>query len=173
MANFNQAYRNFVEFQSGLENECVRIIQIHSDDLLDMIRSQLYSGLNGNDKPIRPTYETDPYFRTPEAGRWRNNSKGYARWKYFQTPPRGSAYLHPPRDFSTPNLIINGLFYDSISAVKIKDGVNILSQGINFGNDIEKKYGSTIFGIGNRSKEYFMSYIFKPLLKRYFSQYGM
>jgi hypothetical protein len=164
---YKEAYDNYKRFQSGLTAEIAGIIQKHKQELIDLVKSQLYSGLNGRDKELRPTYETDPYFKTPESGHWRNNGKGWAKWKYMETPPRQSSYGHQARNFSTPNLIIKGNFYDSIRAKNIIDGVHILSEGVAFGGDIELKYGSIIFGIGAISREYFISHIFSPNLKRY------
>jgi hypothetical protein len=171
MAIFKDAYSNFKRFYDGFEPECAGIIQKQKPALVDMVKAQLYSGLNGRDKQLRPTYETDPYFKTPESGHWRNNGKGWAKWKYAQTPPRQSSYGHPPRSFSTPNLIIKGNFYDSITAVNTDKGVNILSQGVSFGSDIERKYGSIIFGIGSISKRFFINHIFRPNLKQYINKF--
>jgi hypothetical protein len=171
MAEFKEAYKNFKEFHDGFEPECVGIIQKHKPELIDLVKNQLFSGMNGRDKQLRPTYENDPYFKTAESGHWKNNGKGWARWKYLETPPRQSGYGHPARNFSTPNLIIKGNFYDSIQAKNTDKGVNILSEGVSFGADIEKKYGSIIFGIGPISKEHFINHIFSPNFKRYIDNF--
>lgn len=168
--SFKEAYKNFKKFQSELEPEVAKIIQSHKPELVELAKDQLYSGLNGRDKVLRPSYLADPWFRTPEAGRWRGRADAYAKWKYLETPPKGSSVGHPPRAYETPNLTIINVFYDSITASNIDGGVRIGSNTA-LGTDIESKYGSIIFGIGNTSKRYFINYLFTPYWKRFLDKY--
>lgn len=168
--SFIEAYNNFKKFQSEFENEAEGIIQKHKTDLVELVKDQLYSGLNGRDKPLRPTYSTDPFFNTPEAGHWKGRAKAYAKWKMLETPPESSSIGHPPRDYNTPNLTIKNVFYDSIAATNIKEGVSIGSN-TSLGKDIESKYGSIVFGIGDYSKEYFINHIFRPYWKDFINKY--
>lgn len=168
--SFKEAYTNFQKFKKELDEIPERIIQAHKPELVELVKDQLYSGLNGNDKALTPSYLNDPFFNTPEAGQWRGRASAYAKWKYLQTPPRGSSAGHPPRKFETPNLTIIYVFYDSITAVNIEKGVRIGSN-TPLGSDIEQKYGSVIFKIGNISKAYFINHIFKPYWKYFLDKY--
>ena len=95
-------------------------------------------------------------------------------WKKKIKPPKPSFLLDlPARDEKTPNLIIKGDFYDSITAIPISDGVRISTQGTPFGDDVERKYGSAILKIGTVSRKHFIEYFLEPALKSYFSKFGL
>ena len=115
-------------------------------------------GINGNDKPLRPTYLNDPYFNTKEAGYWYKNAKGYAAFKQRVAPLMYSSLINAPvSSKGTPNLIITGEFHDSITAVPAIDkGLRIESVGISFSGDIEKKYGQAIYKVGSYARKAFM-----------------
>lgn len=87
-------------------------------------------------------------------------------------PPTPSFQGYPPRDVYTPNLIITGEFYSSIRVNVSPEGLKIGSD-TTMGKDIERKYGSIIFGLGPRSRNYFIEYILNPALKEYFSKFGV
>lgn len=172
MATVKEAAGTFGLFADGFKKLIKDSISENKDLVEELIREQLYSGVNGDDKPLRPTYLSDPYFRSKEAGHWQNNALGYMRWKKALTPPNPSFLLGlPARDERTPNLIIRGDFYDSITAVPIAEGVEISTQGTSFGNDVERKYGSIILSLGPVSKKYFMDFLLNPALKNYFSKF--
>lgn len=173
MSTIKEADKLFSNFADGFENIIESTIKDNKLEIVDFIQEQLYSGINGNDKPLRPDYLTDPYLKTKESGRWRNNGKGYAMWKKRITKPLPSYLNIPPRDVFTPNLIISGEFYNSITATPIGEGVKIATRGVSFGSDIEKKYGSEIFGLGMNAKKYFIKYTLNPELKKHFSKFGL
>jgi len=171
MATFKEAYNNYKKFREGLKPEITKIIQSNSSILTEYVREQLFAGVNGHGKNLRPTYLNDPFFKSEDAGHWKNNAKGYMNWKYSIQPPRQSYLGYGPRSKETPNLIIRGDFYDSITAIPISDGVRIQSSGVSFGNEIEVKYGSIIFGISPNAKEHFYKNVFKPEFDKYISKF--
>lgn len=171
MATILEAVRNAKSFVDGFEKESIRIIQDHKPEITQYVKEQLFSGINGRGKNLRPTYDNDPFFKTEEAGRWKNNAKGYKNWKLKIQPPRASSFGFPARDINTPNLIIRGDFYDSITAINSDKGITIFSSGISFGKDIELKYSSVIFGISPLATEYFIKNIFLPELNNYISKF--
>ena len=75
-------------------------------------------------------------------------------------------------NYDTPNLIITGEFYSSIRVNVSSEGLKIGSD-TTMGKDIERKYGSIIFGLGQRSRSYFVEYVLSPALKEYFSRFGV
>ena len=174
MATVKEAAEAFALFADGF-NKVVKDTIVENKDMLEeLIKEQLYSGVNGNDKPLRPTYLNDPYFKSEEAGHWQNKAKSYMMWKKKIKPPKPSFLLDlPARDEKTPNLIIKGDFYDSITAIPISDGVRISTQGTPFGDDVERKYGSAILKIGTVSRKHFIEYFIEPALKSYFSNFGL
>lgn len=142
---FSESFRRFSD---GFGQKAVNEIQRHSGDFVEYIREQLYSGRDGNERLLSPTYLNDPWFMTKEAGRWYGKPRWYMGWKAHITPPVASYIGLPARPREVPNLIIRGDFYDSITAIPIQGGIRIFSQGVSFGKDIERKYGGDIFKPG-------------------------
>lgn len=174
MATVKEAAKVFGLFAEGFSKVIKDTITDNKDVMEEFIKEQLYSGIDGNDKPLRPTYLTDPYFMSEEAGHWKNKAKNYMMWKKKIRPPRRSSILGiPARDDQTPNLIIRGDFYDSITAIPIGDGISISTQGTSFGEDVERKYGSAILKIGSVGRKHFLEYFIAPALKSYFSKFGL
>ena len=115
--------RGWSRFANGLENELIKQMHEKKELFEEFITEQLYSGLNGDEVPLRPTYTNDPYFnmyREPKKA-----AERYKKWKARIQPPARSYLGFKPRDIDTPNLIIRGDFYSSITAVPIADGVMI------------------------------------------------
>lgn len=173
MATMGEACRNLRELVGGFDGMVVECLHDRSEDVVDFIQEQLYSGVNGLGKPLRPTYLQDPYFKTDEAGRWKNNAAGYVKWKKKITSPTPSYLGISPRGDTTPNLIIRGDFYSSITAIPIGDGLRVKTRGVSFGKDIEAKYGSVIFGMSPYANRYFIRYGLNGAIKAYFSKYGI
>lgn len=57
------------------------------DDLTELVKDQLYAGIDGDEKELRPTYFDDPYFTS------RAKAEAYSKWK-DQMSQRGRAFLH-------------------------------------------------------------------------------
>lgn len=161
------------EMLSGLVPMIQEQFQKDGPDVEEFIREQLYAGVDGNDQPLTPTYLDDPYFVErygPHAAKKANN---YVTYKKRITSPTPSYLGYPARDPNTPNLIIQGDFYSSITAKPITGGLRVESLGTTFGKDVESKYGSQIFGIGARSREYYFKYGLRPAIKNYLKGYGI
>lgn len=173
MATIKEVSNNITSFIDGFEKEVRRVMDSNKSLVREFVTEQLYSGVDGNDNPIRPTYLNDPWFKTEESGKWRNNAKGYANMKKRITRPTPSFQGYPARNIYTPNLIITGEFYDSIRVSSSSDGLKIETRGSEIGPDIERKYGSIILGIGDKSREYFLKYVLNPALRNYFSKFGL
>lgn len=167
MATIGGAYNNLVSLVQDFESTVSQTMRDNRKEFVEYVHEQLYSGINGAEKPLRPTYLTDPFFKTDEQAR------SYMKYKKKITAPIPSWLGIPARSEETPNLFIRGDFYDSITAVPISDGVRIETRGVSFGKDIERKYGSIIFGISSYGKEYFIKYILSPQLKKMAQKYGL
>ena len=155
-------------FEQEVINEAIRA------DLPEIIREQLYAGKNGRGKNLRPTYDNDPFFKSAEAGPWRNRAQAYKNWKMKVQPPKVGSFLgFAPRGAETPNLIIRGDFHDSIFAVKTVNGISIGSDGFAQSGDIERKYGHVIYGFSPQAKRYLVEYRLKPAVNVYFRKCGL
>lgn len=156
---------------NGIEEECMKCMDENKSIIRDCIQEQLYSGVDGTDRCLAPTYDNDPYFNEP--GPWQNKPERYKRWKEKITPPISSYLLNlPPRPTEVPNLFITGTFYDSIRLKKSSTGVDVFTEGFIDGPDIQKKYGDNIFSLGSSAKEYFIMMYLRPWLENFFNECG-
>lgn len=121
------------------------------DALLDLNRDQLYDGKTRDGKDISPTYQEDPYFKTPEA------AQAYSDWKDKITPNS----LRKP---GVPNLYINGYYHGSLG-VKISGQNVFYNASAEFGNEIEQKYSDKIFGLGGVYKEEYLKQDLGPVFR--------
>lgn len=174
MANIIEAEKNFNALVEGFESMIRNIMAAQKKELQIYITEQLYSGVNGKDKPLRPTYLNDPYFKSRESGKWYKNARGYMMWKEGITPPYASSWLGiPRRSPDTPNLIIRGDFHNSITAVPFDKGLRIESVGVSFSDDIERKYGQAIYRVGSYARRYFIEKYVKKGIEDYFRKFGV
>jgi hypothetical protein len=174
MANIIEAEKNVNALVEGFEPMIRNIMAAQKKEVQIYITEQLYSGINGNDKPLRPTYLNDPYFKSRESGKWYKNARGYMMWKEGITPPYASSWLGiPRRSLDTPNLIIRGDFHNSITAVPFDKGLRIESVGVSFSDDIERKYGQAIYRVGSYARRYFIEKYVKKGIEDYFRKFGV
>lgn len=171
MADFDKVYDVIHSIASGFKGECIKCMEENKNVLIDCIQEQLYSGLDGTEHLLNPTYDNDTYFNEP--GPWQNQAERYKYWKEKITPPlRGEMLYLPPRPVEVPNLFITGTFYDSIFAQKIDSGLRFETKGFKEGPSIERKYGEQVLGVGDTAKEYFNITYLRPWLERFFSECG-
>lgn len=159
------------KFANGLESELIKQMHEKKELFEEFITEQLYSGVNGDEVPLRPTYTQDPYFmqfKNPKA-----EAERYKKWKAKIQPPARSYLGFKPRNIDTPNLIIRGDFYSSITAVPIADGVMIASQGLMFSADIEKKYGNVIYKIGDKAKRHYITFFMSKRIQSFMKECGL
>lgn len=143
-------YNAWLEFCDDLQSSVKTFIQSNGKYFVESVKEQLYSGLDGDDRELTPNYLNDPFFNSKDAGRWKNNNKGYMIWKSKITPPQSSYLGFRARNIETPNLIIVGDFYNSIFVKDTDNGIEIGSDST-LGASIEKKYGSRIFKVSDLS----------------------
>lgn len=174
MANIIDAEKAVKQFVDGFE-PMIRCVMVENrEEVSQYIVEQLWSGINGNDKPLRPTYFNDPYFKTEEAGYWYKNAKGYAAFKEKNAPLMHSDLINAPvSSKGTPNLIITGEFHDSITATPTDKGLKIGSEGVSFSSDIEKKYGQAIYRVGSYARKTFFRRCLKQGIEDYFRKFGL
>lgn len=167
MASIYEVARIVGMIADGLEDEVIDCMDSNKGVVRDCIQEQLYSGLNGNERLLSPTYDDDPFFN--EDGPWKDKAERYKRWKERITPPVTSHMLNlPPRPLEVPNLFILGTFYDSISVRKGNGGVTVYSDGFVDGSSIVQKYGENILSLGPTAREYFILNHLRPWLERFF-----
>ena len=66
MATIKEALDNVTSLVAGFEGEIQNVMDSNKSLVREFVTEQLYSGVNGNDKPLRPTYLNDPWFPTYE-----------------------------------------------------------------------------------------------------------
>lgn len=147
--------------------------KMHTDlpQFEEYIREQLYSGLDGDQNELKPGYMEDPYFniyKNPKKA-----AENYKNWKTRIQRPKPSYLGFPARNNNTPNLIIRGDFYSSITAIPISEGIKIVSFGVSFGADIESKYGSQIFKVSTKAREHYIMYRLIPHIDKFTKQCGI
>lgn len=126
----------------GLQTgELVRnVIVQHPDDILDLQKEQLFSGLASNGQDIRPYYTEDlkpsGYFHSVET------AKRYAAWKESGINYPYSANRNP----DAPNLYINGRFHDELGVQFNAQTVGIVGT-TGYSKEIIAKYGISTFGL--------------------------
>ena len=171
----NEAADAFDVFSKGLEDVITSVMDSHKGQIVGIIQQQLYSGVRGDDTPLRPTYLEDPWFNTEEAGSWKGRAKAYMLWKKDITPPVPSvSWLgYPARSVSTPNLFITGKFHESLRAQMFDDKMVFTTEGTPFGDDVVKKYGVDILKVGQKGVNYIVQTWIKPRLESYFKMCGL
>lgn len=154
----------------GFEDTCRECLQNESMLILDLIKEQMYSGVDGEEKHLSPTYNDDPYFNEP--GFWYQRGESYKAWKRQITPPVAGVLTNlSPRPDNVPNLWIDGTFYSEVNA-KPKDGGLYIDPGMGNGPDIVAKYGDSLLFPGPTAIEYFNLYRMLPAIREHFEKCG-
>lgn len=142
MGILNDLRARVADVNDGLQTgELVRdAIVKHPDDILDLQKQQLFSGLASNGQDIRPYYSEDlkpnGYFYTVES------AKRYAEWK-----ATGINYPYTAdRNPDAPNLYINGRFHDELGVQFDVETVGIVGAST-YAKGIIEKYGIETFGL--------------------------
>jgi len=165
--------------RDGIRPEIARCMDENRHDMVESVREQLYSGIDGNGAPLYPSYSDDPYFRQANAGYYDDDighwvscflhPERYVAWKMRITPPKAGDKLNlPPRGADTPNLFIVGTFHGSITAKPTPNGVEIFTQGWDGGPAVERKYGPMIFGLSEPAVGHFNAVYLMPALRRWY-----
>lgn len=113
-------------------------VERNATAILDLNRTQLWDGIGTDGEDLSPNYLEDPFFKT------REQAVGYAKWKQAITP-------NPNRNFFTPNLFINGFYYESLRLTLAPEAFEIVA-GNSFSMKIEQKY-ETAEGLTQESIE--------------------
>ena len=171
MADLLHVAKVIRDIADGFEENVLKCMEENNALVGDLVREQLYCGVDGNGEYLSPSYDNDPYFK--EEGPWKGRAQAYKLWKYEITPPmvglRTSIHARP---YDIPNLFIDGTFHDSIKAKLMKDGLDIYTSGFEDGPTIERKYGDNIFNLTDDSKDFFILYKLQPHLEDFYKRCG-
>lgn len=169
--DFDRIEKVIDAIKDGISESILTCLEEKRSIITMCITEQLYSGLDGNDDYLSPSYEDDPYFR--ELGPWHWRNYAYIKWKERITPPMRSLNLNlPPRPLTVPNLFISGVFHSSITAARVGNVVKVYTSGFQDGPLIEQKYGEAIFKLTDDAKEYFNIYALRPWLNDFIRNCG-
>lgn len=168
MATIKGASDTFQRLNAGFPPMLTQLIQANGMELGGYVREQLWSGLDGDEKELRPTYLTDPYFKERYGSAWRIMAERYADWKMEITPPSSGRLGFRPRDRVVPNLFIDGTFHRSIMPRNIDGGITFSSQ-VGFATEIEAKYHDTIYKISRTARKHFLDNFVRGAIRNYFS----
>jgi hypothetical protein len=69
MADFDKVYDVIHSIASGFKGECVKCMEENKNVLIDCIQEQLYSGLDGTEHLLNPTYDNDTISMNPVPGK--------------------------------------------------------------------------------------------------------
>lgn len=136
-----------------------KVVSDNKDVIISANRDQMLLGRNSSGRTLSPSYLQDPYFKS------KVQAESYARMKYaLESTHLGRLWnpeqLYPDKDRNTPNLIVTGLFQDSMFIATSVDSFEIGSTYLG-SKDIDRKYGG-VFGLADKSKEYFYREFIKP-----------
>lgn len=169
MATINEYCEKATSFLDGIIPCIEQTLANNRWEVVTAIREQLYSGVDGNEHVLRPTYTGDPYFKM----RYKNpqvalrKAAEYRDWKNDITPPETSRHIHfSPRGTDTPNLFIDGTFHRSIVADVSGGVLRVNTEGFKDGRAIEAKYGTAIFKVSNSSWEWIIKEYVAPELTK-------
>lgn len=168
MATIKGASDTFARLNAGFPPMLTQLIQANGMELGGYVREQLWSGLDGDEKELRPTYLTDPYFKERYGSAWRLMAERYADWKMEITPPSSGRLGFRPRDRVVPNLFIDGTFHRSIMPRNIDGGITFSSQ-VGFATEIEQKYHDTIYKVSRTARKRFLDDFVRGAIRTYFS----
>lgn len=168
MATIKGASDTFQRLNAGFQPMLTQLIQSNGMELGGYVREQLWSGLDGDEKELRPTYLTDPYFKERYGSAWRIMAERYADWKMEITPPSSGRLGFRPRDRVVPNLFIDGTFHRSIMPRNIDGGITFSSQ-VGFATEIEQKYHDTIYKVSRTARKRFLDDFVRGAIRTYFS----
>lgn len=155
---------------AGFEGACMDCLESNRGIVLQAVREQLYSGLDGEGRPLSPSYDNDDYFDEPSF--WYHRSADYKAWKRSITPPISGTMLGlPPRADEVPNLFINGKFYSEINSYRQEDAL-IVDPGSGRGPAIVEKYGDQILAPGPTAVEFFNAKFLLPAIGSFFKDCG-
>lgn len=172
MADIERLWNVIHRISEGFGDAVADCFRNNGDAVEDLVREQLYSGLDGNTDSLRPGYSDDPFFHET-TGVWHDDPDGYIEWKRKITPPVASPRLNlPPRPVDVPNLYITGAFHESIRA-SVREGSLLLeTSGFVDGPDIVRKYGEDILGLGKDARESVVLELLVPWMKDFFKKCG-
>ena len=176
--------KKIAEAEKGFHKEITKSLENAKGFIkTELIQGQLYAGVTGDLIELTPSYLDDPFFvemtdnpdRTSQENR--NAAIRYAEWwrdwKLRITPPSPNPELNlPARDVDTPNLVIIGTFYDSIYVRITERAIEIGTTGVDFGIEIEHKYGSEIFKLSPNAVKWLVFEHVKPDLEGFFFKLG-
>ncbi len=155
---------NISEYLSKLKTfnlltEVSTLMNHDKDDLTELVKDQLYAGIDGDEKELRPTYFDDPYFTS------RAKAEAYSKWK-DQMSQRGESIFAPRRP-GTPNLIITGTAFYNLISVDVTDSILISASG-RLVDKLESKYGKSILKLSKTSLSYYVQdKLYNKLKKRW------
>lgn len=154
----------------GFEANALQCLANQSSVVVDLIKEQIYSGVDGDGEYLSPTYDDDPFFEEP--GYWYHRAKDYKAWKYHITKPVVSPRLMlSPRPVEVPNLYIDGTFFGEIRAAMQGDMLEV-SPGNGNGPAIKEKYGDKLFMLGTDAVEWFNLEFMWPSIEKFINNCG-
>ena len=127
-----------------------RIVEENAEKLAELNKRQLMKGLNNKGELLSPKHSENPWFKTKEA------ALRYAGWKHRK---------FPETPFDVPNLIITGVYHNSIFVSRAGDNVNIKASAT-FAGNIEQTFKGTALGLNDNTMEEVRSDIIRPPLAR-------
>lgn len=121
-------------------------------DMLTENKRQLFDGKLRTGQDLVPTYLEDSWFKTPIA------AANYSRWKDEITPS-------PNRTPGSPNLFVNGKFYQTFTVRRSGDSI-VWGSFSAIAADVLRKWTPNIFGLGGPYKMDYINTFFRPVFNQ-------
>lgn len=134
--------RRVVSFRDGLIEEAKAIVLAHSDEIVQLNRSQMYFGLNGNAEKI-----------------------GYYKDRYYAQKKHS---INPAPGYNVVDLRYTGDFYRKMELKLNGDGF-ILTSSDKKAEALAEKYGNIIFKLGPSARNEVILKILQPGLVHAFA----
>lgn len=162
MAGLQERIKYALNGVKNFENNLGDLVVNNEDMLFDLNWSQILQGRNNEGELFTPTYQNDPYFKTPEG------AERYAKFKEGLVSSHNALIIHPlftQKPSNTPNLIVTGAFLFSIFITTNKQSFT-LGATWHKADDINNKYGGKVFGLSPQAVAFFRKNVLIPELRK-------
>lgn len=145
--------------------ECV---EYNKDEILQIRKDEILLGRDSDGNPFRPTYTSDPYFKSPQA------AEAYADHKYRLEAIHNARIEHvlnyPNKDSNTPNLRLTRDRYNSLSFqdqmfIRVDRESYLIGSTFKDSTQLNAKYGGKVFDLGPGAKLLIWSKLLLPHLR--------
>jgi hypothetical protein len=158
MGTVRKVWEHYARAYGSIPGTVSSVVARTADVILDLNKDQLLQGRDADGELLSPTYTGDPYFETPEAGKFYKNARGYLRMKQLLEAAHrgriGIVELYGEKPADVPNLIITGPYHDSMF-IRVTGDTFTIDATYEDADDINAKYKGRVYGVAPKSRDYY------------------